>query len=172
MTRSELPKSEYNPYYHNYILALEESAGILDTLIEGRDAFLKVIDDVPDSKMEFAYAPGKWTLAELIAHIIDAERVFQYRALRFARGDKTALPGFEQDDYVLTCGANQRKKKDLLAEYEAVRESTIQLFKSFSDDALASIGTASGSPMSVRAQGFVICGHQAHHLRIIQERYL
>ncbi len=172
MKRSELPKSEYNPYYHNYILALDESANILETLIKGRDAFLKLIGDAPDSKMEYAYAAGKWTLAELIAHIIDAERVFQYRALRFARGDKTTLPGFEQDDYVLTCGANQREKQDLLAEYKAVRESTIQLFKSFTDEMLGRIGVASGSEMSVRALGFVICGHQAHHLRIVQERYL
>ncbi len=172
MKRSELPKSEYNPYYHSYILALDEDANILDTLVRGRDVFLKIIADVPDSKMESSYAPGKWTLAELVAHIIDAERVFQYRALRFARGDKTALPGFEQDDYVLTCGANQRKKQDLLEEYKAVRESSIQLFKSLSEEAMARIGTASGSPMSVRALGFVICGHQAHHLRIVQERYL
>ncbi len=172
MKRSELPTSEYNPFYHNYILSVNEDALLMDELMTGREVFLNVMDDVPKDRMVFAYAEGKWTLAELIGHVIDAERVFQYRALRFARGDKTALPGFEQDDYVLSSGANTRKKESLLEEYKAVRESTIQLFKSFGDQELGRIGTASGSEMSVRALGFVICGHQAHHLRIIQERYL
>ena len=172
MKRFELPQSEYNPFYHSYILAVSEDASILDTLVSGRETFLKILGEVPKNKMTFSYAEGKWTLAELIGHIIDAERVFQYRALRFARGDKTALTGFEQDDYVLSSTANSREKEGLLEEYKAVRESSIQLFGSFTEEMMRSIGVASGSEMSVRALGFVICGHQAHHLRIIQERYL
>ncbi|NAY91025.1 DUF664 domain-containing protein [Muricauda sp. JGD-17] len=172
MKRSELPSTEYNPFYHNYVLAVSENATILEELVSGSDAFLGFLNELSEDKLRYAYAEGKWTLSELIVHIIDAERVFQYRALRFARGDKTPLPGFEQDDYVPASEANGRKKQDLISEYKAVRESTIQLFKSLSNEMLGRIGVASGSEMSVRALGFIISGHQAHHLRIINERYV
>ena len=134
--------------------------------------FHELINSIPEGKFGFAYAEGKWTLAELLMHIIDAERVFQYRALRFARNDKTPLAGFDQDDYIPECNAGGRSKKDLLEEYAAVRESTIKLFQSFDDEMLKRVGNASGSDMSARAMGFIICGHQAHHLKIIKERYL
>ncbi|WP_222984109.1 DinB family protein [Flagellimonas meishanensis] len=172
MKRSDLPTSEYNPFYHNYILAIQEDTTLNEELVLGKDRFLKLIQDITDEKLRYAYAPGKWTIAELCVHIMDAERVFQYRALRFARMDKTPLPGFDHDNYVPASEANSRKKQELLEEYKAVRESTIQLFKSFTDDMLKRVGVASGSQMSVRALGFIISGHQAHHLKIISERYL
>ncbi|MDC6364595.1 MULTISPECIES: DinB family protein [Flavobacteriaceae] len=171
MKRSDLQTSEYNPFYHNYILALGDIT-LKQGLVDGRDEFLKLLDSIPDSKMTFAYAADKWTLAELLIHIIDTERVFQYRALRFARNDRTPLPGFEQNDYVPNSGADSRTKKNIVEEYKAVRESTIVLFNTFDEKALKRAGVASGSDMSTRAMGFVICGHQAHHLKIIRERYL
>ena len=140
--------------------------------LEEKKRFVELINEVPENKLSFAYAEGKWTLAELLMHIIDAERVFQYRALRFARNDKTPMAGFDQNDYVPECNAKGRSKKDLLEEYAAVRESTILLFQSFDEEALKRVGNASGSDMSTRAMGFIICGHQAHHLNIIKERYL
>lgn len=171
MLSSELPASEYNPYYRAYVDALGE-VELLPELERGRDVFIAFLQELPEAKLDFAYAEGKWTLAELLMHVVDAERVFQYRALRFARNDKTPLAGFDQDVYVPQSNADKKTKEEILTEYTAVRESTITLFKSFDNNALKRIGVASDSEMSTRAMGFVICGHQAHHLRISQERYL
>lgn len=172
MLNSELTVSEYNPYYQPYMDVLGEEVKLMDQLIDGKDIFISFLRDIPSEKLNFSYADGKWTLSEILMHLIDAERVFQYRALRFARKDSTPLPGFDQDIYVPESNANQRSKDAIVSEYAAVRESSINLFKSFSDDELKRLGSASGSDMSVRALGFVICGHQAHHLKIIRERYL
>nr|WP_299382025.1 DinB family protein [Allomuricauda sp.] len=172
MLSSELSTSEYNQFYHTYILALGGEVKLIDQLVDGKDIFLSFLKDIPQDKLGYAYGPGKWTLTEVLMHIVDAERVFQYRALRFARKDNTPLPGFDQDIYVPESNANRKTKEEIMQEYRSVRESTIALYKSFSDDVLLRMGTASGSGMSVRAQGFVICGHQAHHMKIIRERYL
>lgn len=172
MLSSELSASEYNPYYHTYIKALGEDVKLMDQLVDGRDIFLSFLADIPHGKLQFAYAEGKWTLAEVLLHLVDAERVFQYRALRFARNDRTPLPGFDQDIYVPESDASKKSGKDIADEYNAVRNSTIALFRSLDDEVLQRIGIASDSEMSVRAMGFVICGHQAHHLKIIRERYL
>lgn len=171
MFTSELLASEYNPYYHNYILALGE-VDLMEELENGTKDFLSLMDNVPDEKLGFSYAPGKWTLAESLVHMIDTERVFQYRALRFARNDTTNLPGFDQDAYVPNSNAGARSKSDIVEDYKAVRRSTLTLFKSFTPDMFLRKGVASGSQMSVRALGFIICGHQAHHLGIAKERYL
>lgn len=168
---SELSTSEYNPYYSGYIRILED-ADLLPALKKGKKEFLDFVEGVPETKLDFAYAEGKWTVSEVLIHLIDAERIFQYRAFRFARNDKTALPGFEQDNYVMESKSNERKREDIMEEFESVRESTLRLFSSFNEDALQRLGTASNAEMSVRALGFVICGHQMHHLKIIQERYL
>ncbi|WP_375324403.1 DinB family protein [Flagellimonas sp. GZD32] len=171
MLRSELPTSEYNNFYHTYILALGDIE-LLSGLKKGKEDFLSLLDQIPENKLGFAYAEGKWTLAEAIVHIIDTERVFQYRALRFARNDKTDLPGFDQDIYVPNSNASSRSLESLRNEYEAVRDSTLALFSSLGETALLRVGVASGSRMSVRALGFIISGHQAHHARILKERYL
>lgn len=130
------------------------------------------MDEISDKKLGFAYAEGKWTLAEAIVHIIDTERIFQYRSLRIARNDKTPLPGFDQDDYVPQSNASGRSTTSLIEEYKAVRDATITLFSSFDEEAMLRIGIASDSKMSTRALGFIISGHQAHHVKIIKERYL
>jgi len=171
MLLSELPTSEYNPFYHTYIEALG-NVSLLEELEHGKKVLLSLLESVPQEKLDFAYAEGKWTLAEALVHITDTERIFQYRALRFARNDKTDLPGFDQDMYVPNSNASKRSKQELIEEYRAVRESTLLLYKTFDDEVLKRIGVASGTETSVRALGFIICGHQAHHLNIIRERYL
>ncbi len=172
MLSSELSAAEYNPFYHTYIEALGGEVLLLDQLVDGRDVFLSFLNDIPDHKFRFAYANEKWTLAEVLMHVIDAERIFQYRALRFARNDSTPLPGFDQDIYVPESNASKKGKSEIKEEYRTLRDSTISLFQSFDDQALKRMGTASGSGMSVRALGFIICGHQAHHMQIIRQRYL
>ncbi|MGW9686181.1 DinB family protein [Flagellimonas sp. 2504JD1-5] len=171
MLASELSPSEYNPFYHNYVLSVGENPLLIE-LEQGRDRLISFLENLPENKLGYAYADGKWTLAELLVHVIDAERVFQYRALRFARNDKTALAGFDQDIYVPQSNVDSKSKQDILEEYKTVRESTITLFRSFDEEALKRVGMASGSEMSTRAMGFIICGHQAHHLKIVHERYL
>ena len=163
--------NEYHPYYGNYI-QLSKDAPLVESLKDSMQVFQNFVSNIPESQLGFSYAPGKWTIAELLMHLLDAERLFQHRAFRFARNDKTALPGFEQDDYVPESMAGQRSKENIIQEYASIRQSTIQLFDSFSDEMLQRIGTASGSPMSVRALGHVIVGHQVHHLNILRERYL
>jgi len=122
--------------------------------------------------MSYAYTDGKWSVAEVLVHLMDTERIFQYRALRFARNDKTELKGFEQDDYIPESEANGRDKEDVLREFLAIRNSSIALFKSFHEEQLKRSGKANGATMSVRALGCIICGHQAHHFNILKQRYL
>jgi hypothetical protein len=120
----------------------------------------------------WAYAPGKWSVSELFQHLIDSERIFSYRALRFARGDRQALPGFEQDDYVRSAARDPRPFTELLDELRLVRRSSIALFSSFGREALLARGVCSGVEICAASLGFAIVGHQQHHLRILRERYL
>jgi uncharacterized damage-inducible protein DinB len=171
MKASDLKPNEYAEYYSQYIKH-SGNANLLDVLKESAQALNSLFETISDEKMNYKYAEDKWTIKDMLLHIIDAERVFAYRALRFARADKTNLPGFEHDDYVVVANANGRSKASLLNEYNAQRESTIQLFSNFKDEMLMQIGVASGNPMSVRALGFVTAGHETHHCNIIKERYL
>ena len=134
--------------------------------------FPQFIESLPEEKLKYAYGDGKWTVLEVLVHVLDAERVFQYRALRFARKDPTPLPGFDQDIYVPNSMANERTKEDIIEEYKVVRGSTIALFSPFTDEVLHRYGTASNGKMTVAALGFMICGHQKHHRNVIRERYL
>ncbi|ADV51427.1 hypothetical protein Celal_4185 [Cellulophaga algicola DSM 14237] len=171
MKTSELLKEDYNPYYHTYIMALGE-VNLKEELTEGLTRFEDFSTNIPEEKLNYAYAEGKWTLAEALVHIIDTERVFQYRALCFSRNDKASFPGFEQDDYILNANAGNRGKQSLLEEFRAVRMSSIALFNSFAEADLQKRGVASGSSMSVGAVGFILSGHLNHHKKIIEERYL
>ena len=171
MKASDLKPNEYAEYYAQYIKQAGNT-NLLDVLKESSQALNNLFETISDDKMNYKYAQDKWTIKEMLLHIIDAERVFAYRALRFARKDKTNLPGFEHNDYVVVSNANNRSKASLLSEYNAQRASTIQLFSNFTDEMLLQIGVASGNPMSVRALGFVIAGHETHHSNILKERYL
>jgi uncharacterized damage-inducible protein DinB len=134
--------------------------------------FIKFVQNIPMDKFDFRYAEGKWTIKEIIQHLIDAEHVFSYRALRISRNDKTPLPGFNENDYVDNTNANARSIQGLLTEFSALRQSTLLLFKSFSEEQLKRMGIASNADVSVRAIGFIIIGHQKHHQKVFQERYL
>ena len=122
--------------------------------------------------LNYRYAEGKWSIKEILVHMMDGERVFCYRALRFARNDATELPGFEENDWVPNSNANNRKLRSIFREYAAVRSSTIELFSNMDKEMLNRSGVANGNPISVRSILFVIAGHELHHMRIILERYI
>ena len=172
MKPNQLQPNEYAPFYANYISQVSDEYTLQEELEISLHRFIKFVQDIPLDKFDYRYAEGKWTIKDIILHLIDAERIFAYRALRFARNDKTDLPGFEENDYVDEASANSRSIMDLLTELSAVRHSTLLLFKSFNEDKLLQIGTANNNQMSVRALGFIIIGHQNHHQRIFEERYL
>lgn len=171
MKLDQLPVTEYASYYSSYIQALE-NVELIEELEISVHEFIRFVQNIPMDKFDYRYAEGKWTIKDIIQHLIDAERVFSYRALRISRNDKTPLPGFEENDYVENTNANDRSIQDLLTEMAVVRQSTLSLFKSLTQEQLQRIGTASGKEVSVRAIGFIIIGHQKHHQRIFQERYL
>lgn len=162
---------EFAPYYERYIARVPDG-GVVDALRAQGDSFRALLDSAADNRARYAYAPGKWTLAEVIQHVIDGERVFTYRALRIARGDTTPLPGFEQDDWIVPSEANTRALRSLRDEFATVRAATITLFTGLPAAAWARRGTASNNPVSVRALAFIAAGHAIHHETIIRERYL
>lgn len=172
MKTSELKVGDYNPYYQIYINTLGEEVDLLNVLNKQAKNFPQFMASIPDDKLHYAYSEGKWSVAEVLQHIIDTERVFQYRALRFSRNDAAPLPGFDQDVFADGVQMKNRTKEIIITEYTAVRASTIALFTSFDSEDLKRLGTASDSPMSVGALGFIICGHQRHHRNIVRERYL
>ncbi len=171
MNSTHLNDNEYALFYSGYIKGLG-NVDLLEALKTSEKDILISLSNLSEEKSLHRYAEGKWTIKELILHIIDAERVLSYRALRFARKDSTDLPGFDEDWYVDNSNANERSVPELLQEFSEVRAATISLFKNFSNQTLMQSGTANGNPMSVRALGFIISGHALHHLRIIKERYL
>lgn len=171
MKTRDLTKAEYGDFYAGYIEVLG-NVDLLEEMRERKLEFEGLIDGLSDEQLTYRYAPGKWTIGEVILHIIDAERVFQYRALRFGRGDTVTLPGYDQDLFVESSDSEKRTLDSLKSEFLAVREASLTLFESFSDHVLGNIGVASGSEVSVRALGFMISGHQKHHEQILKQRYL
>lgn len=171
MNSNQLPQNEYSKFNATYINALD-NVNLLEELEICLHDFIKFVQNIPIDKFDYRYAEGKWTIKDIIQHIIDAERIFSYRALRISRNDQTPLPGFEENDYVENTNANARSIQELLTEMATVRQSTLLLFKSFTEKQLQLIGTASNHLVSVRALGFLVIGHQKHHQRVFQERYL
>ena len=163
--------AEYAPSYEKYISLVPE-ADILTVLAEQLDSTLSLLRGIPEERSNHRYAPGKWSIKELVGHLIDSERVFSYRALRIACNDKTPLPGFEQDDYVANANFDARRLADLADEFEQVRKSNLQLFKPLEDAAWLRMGVANNTDVSVRALAFIIAGHAEHHLSILRTRYL
>jgi len=163
--------SEYAPFYAGYIAGVPEGEllGLLERQLEETTALLAA---VPEAQGDFAYAPGKWTLKEVLGHIADAERVFSYRALRFARGDVTPLAAFDEQAWVPNSGARSRSLADLIGELRAVRVATLALLRALPPGTDGRRGTASGREVSVRALAWIIAGHERHHLKLIRERYL
>jgi len=164
-------KTEYNAYYQPYV---DESPGedVLAALAAQRDSTAALLAKVPEARAGHRYAPGKWSIREVIGHLADAERVFSYRALRVARADVTPLASFDENAWMAPANFERRTLADVAAELRAVRESTLALFRSFDAEAWPRVGTASNHPISARALAWIISGHEAHHLRVLKERYL
>lgn len=159
------------PFYKNYVKQIEEP-DLLQALRISGHRMQELVHSIPETKQDFAYEKGKWTIRELLCHIIDAERIFAYRALRFARNDKTNLHGFEENDYAPQANANGRPLSKIAAEMAHLRTSTIDLFEGFTPEMLARKGSANNNELAVIALGFIIAGHETHHRKILQERYL
>ena len=162
---------EYSPYHATYIDKVP-AGPIIEILEYLRDNTYNFFSRMTAAQADYAYAEGKWTLKEVLGHMIDTERVFAYRALCFSRGDKAPLPGFEQDDYMANSSFDLRSIQSLANEFKAVRESNIFLYSSFSDEQSMIFGTANNNPLSVRALVYMTAGHELHHLDIVKEKYI
>jgi uncharacterized damage-inducible protein DinB len=164
--------SEIPGYAHIYIDLLPDDGLILKHLDENLEHTRNLVASIPEARLLHRYAPGKWTIKEILSHLIDDERIYVYRALRFARNDAAELPGFDQDHYALHSGANQRPIEDILDELTLVRQSTIAFFNSLDDRSLLRTGIADGKRASVRALAYHIAGHELWHINIMKVRYL
>jgi hypothetical protein len=164
-------KSEYPVYCEGYISRVP-AGDIVSIMASQLEDSLALFRSVSETRGEYRYAEGKWSVKEVIGHIIDSERILAYRALRFARGDATALAGYEQDDYVRGGGFDKRSLKDLTDEFEHVRRATISLFSNLNGEAWSRRGVANENEMSVRALAYVLAGHERHHVEILRTRYL
>ncbi|MDF2435678.1 MAG: hypothetical protein K0Q95_54 [Bacteroidota bacterium] len=163
--------TEFPPYYASYIDKVKSD----DVVKELKDQILNfqaVISEIPEDKEGYAYAEGKWTIKELIGHVIDTERVFGYRAMCFARKDKTALPGFDENAFAANSNYNKRTLYELGHEFAIVREANLALFRSFGEEELSQIGNANSKDVSVRAIIFMVAGHATHHLNVLKTKYL
>jgi uncharacterized damage-inducible protein DinB len=158
-------------FYKNYIKQVEETDLIQALRISG-NRMSEIAHGIPDSKADYRYADGKWSVRELLCHMIDAERIFAYRALRFARNDKTPLAGFEENDYAPQANAEGRSLKKIADEMARLRASTIDLFEGFTPEMLSRKGTSNKNELSVIGLGFIIAGHETHHRHVLVERYL
>jgi len=162
---------EFPPYASMYIDLIPDDGRVLTHLQENLGRVREAISALPADKLATPHQAGEWTVKEILVHVIDDERIYAYRAMRFARGDATPLPGFEQDTYVPPSRANERSLDDIFAEYATVRDATIHLFNSFTDSVLKRAGTADGKQATVRALAYHIAGHEWHHLQSIKEHY-
>lgn len=167
MTR---PKEfEFGAFFKGYIDSVN---GDVVTEIKEQEAYLPALLRTNSAKADYAYADGKWSLKELLGHIIDTERVMAYRLLRISRNDNTPLPGFDQDEFMKYAEHRRLHMEKLIQEFEVVRKSTLFLIESLSEQQLNYIGQASGNPMSARALVFIIAGHAKHHIKVMKEKYL
>lgn len=159
-------------YYRRYVEQIPDGVELVDGLKSEIEKTLTLVLSLSEPQLNFQYAPGKWTIKEILNHLTDAERIFSYRALRFARKDTTELPGFDEALYVPNSGSKERTIRSLTEEFSAVRRATIELFKNFNEEHFRRDGIASKSRISVLAIGYVILGHEIHHRNVIKERYL
>jgi uncharacterized damage-inducible protein DinB len=164
-------KSEFLPYYERYI-ALVPDGDVISTLTTQLAETQLLLRVLPASVATYRYAPDKWSVNEVVGHMIDSERIFTGRALRFARNDATPIPGFEQDDYVRNATFDAYPLSELASELETVRQSTIFFFKHLDEEAWTRRGVANNAEVSVRALAYIIAGHELHHREILRTRYL
>lgn len=163
--------TEFAPFYGTYVGHVP-NGDIVETLATQHEGTLRLLRALPEEKGDLRYAPGKWSVREVIGHVVDAERIFTYRALRFARADETALSSFDENAYVASASFNDRTLASLLDEWEAVRRASVLLFAAMNATEWMRRGIASHNPMSVRAAAWVTAGHELHHTDILRKRYL
>lgn len=167
-----MESSTYPEYYRQYIEKIPEDKDPFELLTINLKNTIKTLAMVSDDQANKGYAEGKWSIKEVVQHIIDTERIFCFRALAFARGDKGAIPGYDHNEYTANCNANNRSLKSLLEEMRQVRAATISLFKSFSDEMLHEIGNANGLEMTAEKIKYILIGHELHHMWVIDQKYL
>jgi hypothetical protein len=163
--------NEYAEYYHRYIQRVPDD-DIRSILRVQLDDTLALLRPVSEDIAAFRYADDKWSIKQVVGHLIDVERIMTYRALRFARGDQTPLPGFDENAYAGTAGSDQRTLRSLLAELEVTRAATAAFFHNLPPETWTRVGTANNNPISVRALAYIIAGHELHHRELLQDRYL
>ena len=171
MTQKRPQTTDYAPYFAKYVMLVPDG-DFLETLEAQLGALQRVLEPLTDKQGDFRYEPDKWSIKELLGHMNDTERIFSYRLLRIARGDQTPLPGFEQDDYVKTANCSGQTLSSLLTEFISVRRAAITLVRSLDSASWLRRGTSSNAPITALALGFVIVGHVAHHLKILEQRFL
>jgi len=159
------------PYYHYYIKLVKED-DVLQALNVNQQELIVTLQSIPENKWNYSYAPGKWTIKQLLCHIIDTERIFAYRALRFSRGDNSQLPPFDENLYVENAPINTILWQNLIAEFNAVRQSTIFLYQGLQNDHLLLKGKLEAGETDVLSIGYTICGHGIHHIEVLKSRYL
>ncbi len=166
------PLPEENSRYYDGYIAQVQGNDFIQALAGQHSMTQELLKSIPAGKEGFAYAEGKWTLKQVVLHIIDCERVFQYRSLSIARSDQTHLPGFDENIWADNDNSASRNLADIAQEFKNVRQASLDMYRSFSPEVLLRTGMANGHPVSVRATGFIMAGHELHHLQVIRERYL
>ncbi|WP_248723184.1 DinB family protein [Seonamhaeicola sp. ML3] len=172
MNKNQLKVSEYNAFYSRYLDLVPEETTLAEGFRNQAQEVIRFFESIAEDKLNYSYQEGKWTIKEVLQHLIDTERVFQFRCFHIARHDKTPIPGFEQDEYIKPSRANSKTIGLLIEEFKTVRDSFIVLLKSLADSDLKAIGIANGDNMSARAAAFIILGHYLWHIKVINERYL
>ncbi|MCM4157402.1 DinB family protein [Gramella sp. AN32] len=172
MKAEDLAQDEIGDFYWDYIRLNEKEESLNDLLVSNQEKVIDFFQEIPEGKWKYRYAEDKWTILEVLQHLIDTERIFQYRALAIARKEQTSLPGYDHNSYVNFSEANKRNPSDLIEEFKYVRSSGLYLFRNFNGVMLKNRGNMNGNNATPGAIGFVICGHALHHRNIIKERYL
>ena len=164
-------KSEYAPFYETYVSKLTDDT-VWIQLHEHTEKFVRFLGKIPKNKWDYSYAEGKWTIRQVLQHIIDTERIMAYRALTIARKDAVNLPGFDENEYAAAAPVSHIEWDDLVSEFSALRIANMLMFSNFTDDMMSEIGNANNNPISVNALAHIIVGHAVHHHQILKERYL
>ena len=172
MTTKDLKTTEFDSYYSLYINKLSDKITLREGFRIGKKNVIQFFESIPKEKLEYRYQPEKWTIKEVFQHMIDTERIFMYRCFRIARRDNTPLVGFNQDIYIEPSGANRKSINELLEEFKAVRQSSVSLLNSLTDEDLCFVGNSNGGVQSARSAAFTIIGHDIWHMDVIKEKYL
>lgn len=172
MLLTDLPENSFPEKYNTYINTLDSNTNLIEGMEISLYEFIRFVQSIPLGKHDYRYAEGKWTIKDIIQHLIDSERVFSYRALRLGRNDQTELASFDENEFASQAGGNLRTLQNLLTELSTVRQSTLLLYKTFTAEQLHQQWKSGNNEVSLAALGFIIMGHQQHHKQIFEERYL